>query len=434
MARFQQLAASEAEHQIKPEWLDSLHQAGLQRWQNTPWPRRKAEHWKYTSLRPLEQLDLVPAAERVETRVEPAAVDWADQPHVRLVFVDGQFAADLSSAELPPGVCLFSQADGGQRELIQAHLGQYIEPERHIFAALSNAGVAQGVLVHVPRGQRLEPVVSIEYISTRQPQAGLAQVRCLVILEEGAEASVVEHFHSSQEEQTGFVNALSELVVGANARLRHIRLNLEQEAQLHVGGVHGTLAASGRIQGFALATGSRLKRIDYHLRHQGEGSELVLNGIYLPRRRQMVDYHTTIEHAVPQGTTREAFRGIVADRARAVFNGRIHIHPQAQKTLAELNNRNLLTSTRAEVDTKPELEIYADDVQCAHGATVSQLDPEARHYLQSRGISRARADAMLSFGFVNELLNEVPEPALGNYLRQHLTHWLALDTDDRETA
>src|SRR5690606_1969516 len=156
-----------------------------------------------------------------------------------------------------------------------------------------------------------------------------------------------------------------------------------------------------------LAQGSRLKRIDYQVNHCGEGAELDLQGVYLPRNSQLVDYHTNVRHMVPRCTSREIFRGIIADSARAVFNGRIYIHPHAQKTLAELSNKNLLTSNKAEVDTKPELEIYADDVKCAHGATVSQLNANALYYLQSRGVSRQDAEVMLSFGFINEVLQDI---------------------------
>ena len=183
------------------------------------------------------------------------------------------------------------------------------------------------------------------------------------------------------------------------------------------------------MRGFTLAQGSRLKRIDYQVNHCGEGAELDLQGAYLPRNNQLVDYHTNVRHMVPRCTTREIFRGIVGDSARAVFNGRIYIHPDAQKTLAELSNKNLLTSNKAEIDTKPELEIYADDVKCAHGATVSQLNATAMYYLQSRGVSRQEAEVMLSFGFINELLEQIAEPGVQDYLRPHLARLFGRDND-----
>ena len=188
-----------------------------------------------------------------------------------------------------------------------------------------------------------------------------------------------------------------------------------------MGGVHVNLHRDARFHGFTLAQGSRLKRIDYQLNMRGEGAHMELNGVYLPRNKQVIDYHTNVEHCVPNCTSNEVFRGIIGDSAKAVFNGRIHIHPKAQKTLAELSNKNLLTSRTAEINTKPELEIYADDVRCAHGATISQLDETSLYYLQSRGISAADATTMLSFGFINELLNQVPEQAIQDYLRPRLS-------------
>jgi Fe-S cluster assembly protein SufD len=241
-----------------------------------------------------------------------------------------------------------------------------------------------------------------------------------VVLEENAKAEIVEHYFSTTDAHSCFANALTEVHVGDNASLHHYRLNMEDEQAQHIGAVHVDLQRNARLRGFALALGSNLMRIDYQLNHRGPGAELDLQGIYLPRNKQVVDYHTNICHWVPHCTSSEVFRGIVADSAQAIFNGRIYIHPDAQKTLAELSNKNLLTSNKAEVNTKPELEIYADDVKCAHGATISQLNANARYYLQSRGLSRAEADVMLSFGFINELLEQIAQPIVHDYLQPRL--------------
>jgi len=187
------------------------------------------------------------------------------------------------------------------------------------------------------------------------------------------------------------------------------------------------LQRSARLRGFALALGTSLMRVDYQLNHRGQGAELDLQGIYLPRNQQVVDYHTNICHWVPHCKSNEVFRGIVSDSAQAIFNGRIYIHKDAQKTLAELSNKNMLTSNKAEINTKPELEIYADDVKCAHGATISQLNTNARYYLQSRGLSRAEADVMLSFGFINELLEQIAQPVVHDYLQPRLAKLFGRD-------
>jgi Fe-S cluster assembly protein SufD len=259
--------------------------------------------------------------------------------------------------------------------------------------------------------------VVVTNVSTQQKENFSVQQRLLVVVEQGAEATLVEQFVTTAESQNVFANNLTEIELAPNAKLEHYRLHLEEENTIHIGAMHAAIASDARLDSFHLGLGGKIKRVDIVVNHIGRGSECELNGIYLPVRSQHIDYHTSIEHREPHGTTRETFRGIVADKAKAVFNGRIHIHRDAQKVSAELHNMNLLTSHEAEVDTKPELEIYADDVTCAHGATVAQIDEKLLYYMQSRGISLAEAEIMLSFGFINELINEVHVEALQGYLR-----------------
>jgi Fe-S cluster assembly protein SufD len=424
MSDFQESALALAARQQSPAWLTSLRQSGAAAWQAASWPTRKTEHWKYTPLAPLQKkrFELVPSA-------ASSAVfdDWIPLEATRLVFVNGCLDVAASSV-LPPEVQLFSQASDQARTLIQTHLGKVVEGERHIFAHLSNALVNEGVLLHVPRNARPQQPLYLVHLSTPTASPALAQTRLLVVLEEGASAQVIEHYVSDQQEQNGWVNNLSELVLGDNSDLHHYRLHLEEEHLLHIGGVHARLARNARLRAFTLAQGSQLKRLDYQINHRGPGADLNLQGIYLPRNQQLVDYHTDVQHLVPHCTTQEIFRGIIADEAQAIFNGRIHIHPDAQKTLAELSNKNLLTSPKAEVDTKPELEIYADDVKCAHGATVSQLNATALYYLQSRGLSRREAEVMMSFGFINELLQDIASPEVRDYLTPRIAQLFGRDT------
>jgi Fe-S cluster assembly protein SufD len=426
MSDFQQQVLQLAAQQQGPHWLSDLRQQAMQTWQTSPWPTRKTEHWKYTPLMPLQKEGFQQWAQAVEGWQQD--VDFIAVDATRLVFVNGVFDAEASSP-LSAEVVQFSQATDAQQQIIQQHLGKVVEGERHLFATLSNAVVADGVLIHIPRNAVLEKPVYLVHVSTPEAQPAVAQQRVLVVLEEGARGELIEHFVSTAAPQNGFVNSLTEIVVGDNADLQHYRLNVEEENLLHIGGVHVNLFRNARMRGFTLAQGSRLKRIDYQISHRGQGADLNLQGLYLPRNNQMVDYHTNIRHCVPHCTSSEVFRGIIADSARAIFNGRIHIYPDAQKTLAELSNRNLLTSNKAEVDTKPELEIYADDVKCAHGATVSQLNDEALFYLQSRGVQRKEAEVMMSFGFINELLQEVKEPAVQDYLLPRLAQLFGRDSD-----
>lgn len=426
MSDFQQAAVRLAEQQQSPLWLAALREEAVAVWQKTLWPTRKMEHWKYTPLTPLQKDGFHRWAQAGRDLRE--SIDFIAMDATRLVFINGVFAAEASS-ELPAGITRFHTADADARAIIQAHLGQVVEGERHLFATLSNAWVEDGVLIYIPRNQAWQKPVYVVHVSTPEIEPAVAQQRVLVVLDEGARGTVVEHYLSSNEQQNGLVNSLTEIHVGENASLHHYRLNLEEENLLHLGGVHVDLHRDGRLRAFTLAQGSRLKRIDYQINHRGSGADLDLQGIYLPRNAQILDYHTNVQHYAPACTTREIFRGIVADASRAVFNGRIYIHPHAQKTLAELSNKNLLTSHRAEVNTKPELEIYADDVKCAHGATISQLNASALYYLQSRGVSRKEAEVMMSFGFINELLQAVAEPAVQDYLLPRLARLFGRDDD-----
>ncbi|MDO6746040.1 Fe-S cluster assembly protein SufD [Gilvimarinus sp. 1_MG-2023] len=400
-----------AEQQSAPDWLSGLREQGAERFAATPWPTRRTEHWKYTPLAGL--------AKKVLTPSETSSVDFqsvvsVQSPAYRLVFVNGVFAESLSDS-LPAEITLLASANAEQSALIQQHLGRLADSREHLFAALSESTLEQGALMYVQAGQQLDKPVYLLNYSTGDA-AQLSSTRHLVVLGEGAEAEIIEQFNTDSDQQNNLVASYTEIVMAANAKCKHYRLNLEGEGITHVGGVFVELGRDAQFNGFAFAKGAELIRNDYVLTHRGSGAHVDLNGVYLPRGKQVVDYHTNIQHCVPHCTSSEVFRGIIGDRAKAVFNGRIHIHQDAQKTLAELSNKNLLTSNKAEVDTKPELEIYADDVRCAHGATVAQLDDESLYYLQTRGIDKDQAQIMISFGFINELIQGIDNSAVVDFL------------------
>lgn len=421
MTDFQQQALHLASRQDSPQWLAALRFEGAEQWLQAAWPTRRTELWKYTPLLALQRQSYGGWGTASLQRAE--SVPLLELDAERVVFINGVYAPELSTAA--KRVVRFSQADAAQRSLIEKYLGKVASTQRHLFASLSNAWLDDGILLHVARGERMQKPLYVVHVSTAEAEPVTVNHRVLAVVEENAHAELIEHFVSDDASQNSFVNTLTEIHIDANASVQHYRINLEQEELIHIGGVHVDLWRDARYSGFTLAEGSVLKRIDYQLNHRGQGADAKLNGVYLPRNNQLIDYHTNVEHAVPHCTTSEVFRGIIGDSARAVFNGRIHIHQDAQKTLAEMSNRNLLTSDKAEVDTKPELEIYADDVKCAHGATISQLDATAMYYLQSRGLSAAQARTMLSLGFINELLLELPQEAIRDYLQQHLQTYFA---------
>lgn len=403
-----------------PDWLQARRLAGRATWDNSSLPTRKTEDWKYTSLFPLQQdFTAAPVSDASATEL---GLDLPELSGSRLVFVNGHWREDLSTltSDAALEVVRFSEADDEQSALISEHLGTTVPSAKHLFAMLNDAALTDGVFLRVRANSKAQHPVQLVWHNSHSENTFISNQRLLVLAEHHSEASLVEHFSGSDN---AFTNGVTELVLGPGARLNHSRLHLESPQALHIGGLHARLDRDATLESFHLALGGKLKRIDIVINHEGAGAHCQLDGIYLLRGNEHVDYHTCIEHAVPHCTTDETFRGIIGDKARAVFNGRIHIHPDAQKTRAELSNKNLLTSASAEVNTKPELEIYADDVQCAHGATVAQLDDAMLHYLRTRGIPEEEALVLLSYGFINALVETQALDSLRDYLKPLLADY-----------
>jgi Fe-S cluster assembly protein SufD len=426
MSSFMQEPLAEAGRRA-PHWLQSLQARGLSLWEGSALPTRRSEKWKYTSLAALRD-DYRPA----DTQLQLEALPEAQQQSFggpRLVFVDGVFQPALSELAAVEGlsICRFEDASEAQAAQIAEHLNSTLAVEDHLFAGLNTATLSDGVFLHVAKDAQLTaPIHLLQLVQAADGPTAINQ-RLLVLTEPGSATTVLEQFVSLDGAKASFCNGLSELIVAENAKLTYYRLHEESGDAIHIGAMHARLARDASLESFHLALGSVLKRLDLVVNHAGVGAYASINGVYLPRGDEHIDYHTCIEHAVPHCSSDEVFRGIIADRATAVFNGRIHIHADAQKTRAELSNRNLLTSKEAQVNSKPELEIYADDVQCAHGATIAQLDELAMHYLRTRGVSRAEAEVMLSFGFINELLEGLSLASLRDYLRPLLATRFARD-------
>ncbi|MEE4279405.1 MAG: Fe-S cluster assembly protein SufD [Halieaceae bacterium] len=414
-----------------PHWLQSIQARGVSHWGAAALPTRRTENWKYTSLQALRDDYRLADPSAPSPDALPAALrEGFGGP--RLVFVDGVFQSELSDLSQLDGaegvsVCRFDEASPEQADRIAEYLDSCFDPSEHQFAALNTATLRDGVFVDLADGARLAAPLHVLWLLRAADGPVAMSQRLLVLAGANSDATLVEQFVAMRGAAASFCSGVTELRLGPGAHLDHYRLHEEEGEAVHIGAVHARLDRDSRLESFHLALGSSLKRIDVNLRHDGPGAHADLNGIYLPRGDEHIDYHTTIDHAVPHCSSDEVFRGIIADRATAVFNGRIHIHPDAQKTRAELSNKNLLTSTEAEVNTKPELEIYADDVSCAHGATVAQLDAEALHYLRTRGVSRDEAEVMLSFGFINELVDGVALEALRTYLKPRVAARFARD-------
>ncbi len=426
---FSQDALAFVKTQAHDAGLTEVRESGLAAFESLPFPTRKTEEWKYTSLNALTKQNFNQAAQNfdLEDASDLYVIDELDA--YRVVFINGAFVAELSDDITVPGIefTTFSQANDDQRAIITTHIGNIAETRRNLFTALNNAAVEEGVLLHVAKNIQLDKPIQIVNIVSQQPQPCTAFSRCLLVLEPLAQATVIEQFVSTAQTQNVLLNQTTEIQIGDGAKLNHYRLHTEDESSLHFGGIYVDLNRDSQFESYQVALGGKIKRFDVLVNHNQPGSHCEMKGVYLPKNDQHIDIHSYIEHISANCTTDETYRGIMADRSKAVFNGRIHIHPDAQKSFANLSNKNLLLSNKAQINSKPELEIYADDVKCAHGVTVAQLDDQACFYLQSRGISRPEAEIMLSFAFINELLESIPLPALRKKLRPLLAQQFSTD-------
>jgi Fe-S cluster assembly protein SufD len=368
------------------------------------WPTRRTEAWRYTSLHPVADLELKSGTGNATA--EAPVIEGLNS--LDLVFVDGQLSTDISKLKLPEGITISELS--APSEPAEAIFAQ-VKPSRHLFGLVNDVLAQQGVVIDIAAGAKVEQPIRIVNFAS----AGIeSHQRTLVRVGENAQATIIEHGSGSGNSLN---TVFAEYDIAEKARLEHYRFALHEGEAIHIGGSHFKLHDHARLNSTLIGYGSQLTRLDVDIEHAGEHAFAKFNNVYLLAPRQHFDLHSTIEHASPNGTTEENARGIIGDRAKAVFNGRIHIHRHAQKTLAELNNRNLLLTRGAQINTKPELEIYADDVQCAHGATVAEIDEEALYYMLTRGIDRQQALVMLNFGFVQEMVFQMPNKALADWLQ-----------------
>ncbi len=391
------------------DWLSPQRQQSLELLRQSQWPTRKTEAWKYTSVNMLVEAKYTQAGNGDFN--EPEII--AGLNSIDILFVDGVLHSEM--ADFPSGLSVFSLAEAplGQQEWA-AQVFTGAKPSKHYFGLVNDILATAGLLVDIAEGVKIDRPIRI---ICRQSNGCESHLRVLMRLGDNAEAVVIEDFAG---EERSFNTGYSEYVVGESAILEHYRIAMNTGEAISIGGCHFNLNHKSALNSTVVGFGSELSRLDIDVNHIGEYAVAKLNAFYLLNGSETFDLHSSIEHIAANGTSEENVRGIVADSARAVFNGRIHIHRYAQKTLAELNNRNLLLSRNAEIYTKPELEIYADDVRCAHGATVAEIDKEALYYLQSRGVSKAQARILLSFGFINELVDQMPNQDLAAWLRPHL--------------
>jgi Fe-S cluster assembly protein SufD len=396
----------------RPAWVTPLRKAGIARFAELGFPTLQQEDWRFTNLAPIAELPFKPVLQGTRdglTREAIAEFTFGRMTASRLVFVNGHYAAELSSLRAQaPGVIVtnLAAALAGDSGLIEKHLARYAQGEDNPFAALNAAFFQDGGFVYVPAGKSLEAPIHLLFISTAKELGAAAHPRNLIIAEEASQATVLESYASSAEAPY-LTNAVTELVLGEGAVVEHGKFQDESRSAFHVAALHAQLGPSCNFISHSIATGARLSRNNIRTALAGEGVECILNGLYLTRGDQLADHHMVVEHAQPHCNSHEYYNGILDGSSKGVFHGRILVRPAAQKTDAKQTNRNLLLSEDATVDTKPQLEIYADDVKCTHGATVGQLNEEAIFYLRARGVGAETARRMLIHAFAGEIIERI---------------------------
>ena len=401
------------------EWLTEQRREAIDRLFDLGLPQSHQEAWRYTSVQGLLEQGFVTTDGVGEVSVAELRQHLLAEPvAARLVFVDGLFHPDLSEIH-SQGVRVGSLRGAmamADRAVLQA-LGSLSGAGEHGFSALNLATMQDGAVIRIEAGCKLDQPVELLHIATRAAAGHSLRPRHLILLEAGSSASLVERY-LALEDVSYFTNLVCEIVLQEQASLYHQRIQQESRQAYHLTELYISLQADSHYQGVNLALGGIWSRTAIHNRFTAAGANCELDGLYLVGDSQLVDFHLDVDHAVPGCESRENFKGILSGQGRAVFDGRILVRKQAQKSNAHLSNANLMLSRLAEIDTKPQLEILADDVQCSHGTTVGQLDPQAMFYLRSRGLNEDQARRLLCMGFAQEILDRFTSESLREALSE----------------
>jgi len=398
-------------------WLNQLRAQAIDRVGAQKLPTKRDEEWRFTDITPLTRLPYQPSQPKCHLQAHDIEHLYLNEAKNRLVFVDGHYSPQLSkiidhSALVIGNLPAFSSTHAS---ILESHLGQYTQFNHNVFAALNTAFLRDGALILIPKNIAIAEPIHLLFIATQNEVTSYP--RCLLIGETGSNVTVVEDYVALQK-ATYITNSVTEISLAANAHAKHIRIQRESTQAFHLANCAVSLAHASNYQSVSISLGSQISRYNLDVRLTDEAAECVVDGLTLISDRQLADTHTCIDHLKPNGTSHQQHKCIVTDAAHAVFNGKIIVRPHAQRTNSSQSSRNLLLSKTAQVDTKPQLEIFADDVKCSHGATVGQLDQEEIFYLESRGLSEVAARNLLTYAFGAEIISRIPVTSLRQQLEQ----------------
>ncbi len=410
-----------------PGWLAPIRRAAIERFAELGFPTRKNEAWKYTNTTPISKaaFDPSPAGTNGITRDEVCELIGGESAECCLVFEDGQFAPELSSIDALPGgvevrslAHVMSEDPDGLRSLLDAK-----DPLDRPFAALNRAFHRDGAFVRITAGAAPERPIQLLFLATPGATGRVANPRNIIRVDAGARATIAMRYAAAGD-GVYWTNAVTQVAVGPDAELDLITIQSEADAAFHLSSLDVTQDRDSRFRSHLISLGAALARSEINVRLDAPGVDCELNGLFLAAGEQHVDSQTTIDHASPHGTSRELYKGILNDRSHGVFNGKIIVRPGAQKTSAQQSNPNLLTSDRARINTKPTLEIEANDVKCTHGSTVGHLDSDALFYLRARGIEEQAAREMLTVAFASEIARTIPQATLRSQIEREIARKL----------
>jgi Fe-S cluster assembly protein SufD len=391
-------------------WLELVRASAMERFEQLGFPTVHDEEWKYTNLASVSKQGFVPA-----TRLETHSIDatrfvYPETAAAHLVVVNGFLSDELSNKtgleDIVAVDLLSAVADARYNKIARSYLARNAGYHDNGLAALNTAFVQSGLFLFIPKDIKVETPIQVTFLTDAGDPNTASFPRLLVVAEENSSATIIENFVSTREQQY-FTNAIAEIVVKDGARLEHYRMQLESNDAFHVSLTSAELGRSSTYDTTSINMGARLARHDISVVMDHEGAECWVDGLYLVGTNQHSDTHSLIDHKQPHCNSHQLYKGILDDNGRAVFNGKVFVREGAQKTDAMQTNKNLLLSPQARVDTKPQLEIYADDVKCAHGAAVGQIDPEELFYLETRGLNPELGRSLLTYGFAEEVIGKI---------------------------
>lgn len=409
-----------------PAWLARLKKAAIARFEVLGFPTTRHEDWKYTNLSQLSKSSFRSAAAVAEPGISGLeAIAFAELDCPRITFVNGRYEARLSTlSNLPEGVEVLplSEALQSRQDVVEAHLARYADYQDHVFSALNTAFVEEGAFIRIPDHLVLENPIHFLYIVSGADSL-VTHPRNLVLVGADSQVKIIEGYASTDSEGH-FTNAVTEIALDQAAVVDHVKLQTETQSAFHISRTQIRQERDSSYSNHNIVLGAALARNNIHDVMEGEGCSCTLNGVYIVGGRQHVDNFTVMEHAKPHCGSREHYKGILDGKAKGVFHGRIIVRKDAQKTDSEQTNNNLLLSDNALVNTKPQLEIYADDVKCTHGATIGQLEEEQLFYMRARGIPEKAARGMLIYAFAAEVIDKVGFSPIRQKMREYLADWL----------